>query len=72
MSDKRYPAEVVAHVTKVAEALKGLCLFDPGWGPTYITGVTFGYDGEDAGIRLEPSDAEGSFEVVLYTPEETK
>ena len=72
MTEHHYPAEVVAYATKVAEALKDLDSFDAGWGATYITEIRFGFEGEDAGLRLTASDGPDGFDVVLYHPKETK
>ena len=57
-------ARLVGYAARVAEALKPLAAADFGYGEFYISDVRFGYEGDDAGVRVVANE-HGEFDVQV-------
>ena len=65
--------QTAEYLVKVANALKDLedHIVWNGMANAYITGVTFGVDGDDLGLRLSTSEDFKSF-VIVESPDESE
>lgn len=56
--------KVAAWLARIADALVEIGECNPGYGDFHVSDVVISFDGDETGLRVQPSD-DGRFDIVL-------